>query len=280
MSRIEAHLSARRKAGRPALIMYLNAFDPNADLTLKLMKALVQAGVDLIELCYPFSDPILDGPVIQQANKRSIDAGGTLSGTIEIVARFREHDQQTPVALMGYAHPIVSFGVDAFVAEAEKAGADGLIIADLPLQAAGHELLPALRRSELQLVPLSAPMLAANDIVSDDPALGGFVYCIAAAGPTGGRAPTDNAIAVQVARCRSFSELPVAVGFGVKTPSDAVRVARHADGVVVATALVDRIARWVAQGLSDETICAETRAFVRPFRRALDQLSGASRAVI
>lgn len=250
--------------------MYLAVSDPDEETTLRLMHDLVASGVDVIELGYPFSDPILDGPVIQRANRRALDAGGDMKSTLRTVRQFRRVDRSTPIVLMGYYHPIVAFGVERFVEEAAGAGVDGLIVADLPLEHARRELLPLLERTGLRLVPLSAPMLLPSDIMVASAGLGGFMYCIAAAGPTGGAAPTQQAVVEQVAKCRILADLPVAVGFGIKTPADACSVAKQSDGVVVATALVDQIASWIGEGNTASELSARVRDYVEGFRLALD----------
>jgi len=267
---LEARFKTRRDEGRPTLVMFLTAGDPDATTTVSLMHDLVAAGVDVIELGYPFSDPILDGPTLQRANRRALDGGGNLDQTLRAVERFRQDDRSTPVVLMGYYHPIIALGAARFVEQAAAAGVDGLIVADLPFHHARSELLPLLAPTSVRLVPLAAPMLDVGDIVDDVPGLGGFIYCIAAPGPTGGAAPTSEAVSLQVARCRSFTGLPVAVGFGIKTPADARAVATKADGVVIASVLVEQIAAWISEGMAPVELSVRVQAFVGAFRVALD----------
>jgi len=271
MGLIESRFAERRGQGRTTLVMYLAVCDPDEGTTLRLLHDLVAAGVDLIELAYPFSDPILDGPVIQRANRRALEAGGDIATALRVVRRFRDSDPATPIVLMGYYHPIVAFGTERFVEAAAEAGVDGLIVADLPLAHAREDLLPLLGDDyRMRLIPLSAPMLAAADVVDASSGLGGFLYCVAASGPTGGAAPSVSAVKTEVAKCRAMGDLPVAVGFGIKTPGDAVAIAAYADGVVVATALVDLIAEWVEDGLTEAALSTRVREYVATFRLALD----------
>lgn len=268
---LEQRFVTRRAEGRTTLVMFLTAGDPNLETTLQLMHDLTAAGVDVIELGYPFSDPILDGPTLQRANRRALNGNGSLEATLDLAKRFRQTDKTTPIVLMGYYHPIVAFGVTNFVDRAAKAGIDGLIVADLPYHHAKAELLPLVAETEICLIPLAAPMLSIEDIVDDSDGVGGFIYCIAAPGPTGGATPTKQAIADQVARCRSFTQLSVAVGFGIKNELDACMVAQHADGVVIASVLVDQIAAWLEAGVSMQELSAQVRRYVGAFRIALDR---------
>ncbi len=168
MSRLEHCFARCRGEGRAALLMYLMGGDPDRGSSLSLLHALAAGGVDMIELGYPFSDPILDGPVIQHANRRASAAGFTLSATIDLAADFRKTNETTPIVLMGYSHPIAAMGVERFVAAAVAAGIDGLIVADLPLAMARRELLPTLAETPIRLIPLAAPMLESTDIIAPD----------------------------------------------------------------------------------------------------------------
>ncbi|WP_180898117.1 tryptophan synthase subunit alpha [Martelella soudanensis] len=237
-NRIDAMFARLAREKRKAFATFTVGGDPTFGESLARLKTFVKAGIDLIEIGYPFSDPILDGATIQKANRRALAAGGNLSKTFELCTAFRTGDDTTPLVLMGYANPIVALGYERFAQKAAEAGIDGIIAADLPLREAG-DLLKALARHGLYMIPLAAPTLEARDFAADQPGLGGFLYCIPVVGPTGGPSASQDAIAEAVERCRRQVRLPVMVGFGVKTPEMAAGVASVADGVIVATALID-----------------------------------------
>ncbi len=266
-NRIDRMFRRLRSEGRKAFATFTLSSDPSFEESLERLRLLVSNGIDLLEIGHPFSDPVLDGATIQSANRRALAAGGNLSRTFEICAAFRTVDDVTPIVLMGYANPIVSMGYESFATRAASAGIDGLIVADMPLREAGP-LLDALSREGLFFIPLAAPTVAAEDFTSRHPGVGGFLYCIPVVGPTGGPSASQQAITEAVSRCRMASDLPVMVGFGVKTPAMAADVAGVADGVVVASVLIEEF---------DRLRCTKTRrAFdraagsrVREFRRAV-----------
>lgn len=266
--RIGACFRARRQESRAALIFYLAAGDPSIEATVDLMHALVDGGADVIELGYPFCDPILDGPVIRLANRRALDAGGSMDGTLGIVRRFRARDADTPIVLMGYANPIVSRSAALFGQMAD-AGVDGLIMPDLPLREA-TALLGPISHAGLVLIPLVPPFGMVDQDVLSAPGIGGFAYCIAQAGPTGGASPDGDAVRGLVAQCRELVALEVAVGFGIKTPALAAAIAAHADAVIVGSALVDHILLLTEQGLSGALLRVEVARFAAGFRLAVD----------
>lgn len=267
-SRLARRFALRAAEHRTALIFYLVAGDPSVSLSPRLLHALVEGGADAIELGYPFADAILDGPVIRRANRRALDAGSSLDATLDIVRRFREGDEDTPLVLMGYANPVLSRSSGGFAAIAE-AGADGLILPDLPPREA-VTYLPAMRGAGLVQIPLLP-----SGAVSDAPLLrtdgfGGLLYVIPQTGPTGGATAGAGAVRQAVERGRRLSDLPVGVGFGIKTPEIARDFAQHADAVIVGSALVDFIdAR--ASSASPQELAAEVRSFCQTFRRALDE---------
>ncbi|SEK22740.1 tryptophan synthase subunit alpha [Pacificibacter marinus] len=236
--RIDVMFQRLKREGRPAFVTYTVASDPSFEASLVLMHRFVASGIDLIEIGHPFSDPILDGATIQKANIRGLAAGGNLTRTLELCAAFRQTDTTTPLVLMGYANPLAVMGYERFAERAAAAGVDGLIAGDFPLREA-NALLDALAEQGIFMIPMAAPTLEAKDFTSDHPAVGGFLYCIPVVGPTGGPSASIDAIAQGVARCREVSTLPVMVGFGVKTPKMAADVGQVADGVIVATALID-----------------------------------------
>lgn len=237
-NRIGEMFGRLRSKGRRAFATFTLSCDPSFDESLARMRLLVRNGIDLLEIGHPFSDPILDGATIQTANRRALAAGGNLARTLELCAAFRADDDVTPIVLMGYANPIVTMGYDTFAARAAAAGIDGLIAADLPLREA-KPLLDAFVREGLLFIPLAAPTVATEDFTSGHAGVGGFLYCIPVVGPTGGPSASMEAISEAVGRCRLVSGLPVMVGFGVKTPQMAASVAEIADGVVVASVLIE-----------------------------------------
>ena len=248
-ARIDARFAALKAEGRAAFIAYVMAGDPDYDRGLAILKGLPGAGADLIELGFPFSDPMAEGPPIQRAAQRALAGGMTLSRTLQMIAAFREGDQTTPIILMGYANPLINRGFAAFARDAAAAGADGLIVVDIPPEEA-DPLADALDAEKLSLLLLSTP-------TSDDARLkvilrrtSGFAYYVSVAGVTGVKEAVAATVAPHVARVRRAGGLPVAVGFGIRTPERAAEIAAVADGVVVGSALVDEIA--VALGRNED----------------------------
>jgi tryptophan synthase alpha chain len=239
INRIDAMFARLRDENRKAFVTFTVASDPSFEESLERLKTFAASGIDLIEIGHPFSDPILDGATIQKANRRALAAGGNLRRTLDICSAFRETDDRTPLILMGYSNPLVTMGYESFAKAAADAGIDGLIAADFPLREA-DDLIKALAKHGLYMIPLAAPTLDARDFAVEKSGIGGFLYCIPVVGPTGGPSASKEVIAEAVQRCRRQSSLPVMVGFGVKTPELAADVARVADGVIVATALIDR----------------------------------------
>ena len=240
-SRIDRRFAELRRKARPGLVTFVTAGDPDYDTSLAIMKALPAAGADVIELGMPFSDPMADGPAIQAAGLRALKGGQTLPRTLEIVRSFRQTDSDTPVVLMGYFNPIFSYGPDRFLREAKAAGVDGLIIVDLPPEADEELCLPALRMG-LNFIRLAAPTTDDKRLPAVLKNTSGFVYYVSITGITGTAAPNSTAVAAAVDRIRNHTNLPIAVGFGVKTPEQAAAIGRNADAVVVGSALVSAIA--------------------------------------
>lgn len=241
MSRIEKRFAQLRQEGRAGLVVYLTAGDPDPDTSLKLFQGAAAAGADLIEIGMPFSDPMADGPSIQAGGQRALKAGMTLRNTLVMVRQLRKRDNDTPFVVMGYYNPIYRYGPDAFARDAVAAGVDGAIIVDLPPEEDAELTGPA-RAAGLDLVRLATP-------TSDDARLPaivthatGFIYYVAVAGVTGTRSADAASVHAAVARLRRFTQLPIAVGFGIRTPAQAAAVAKEADAAVVGTALVDRLA--------------------------------------
>jgi len=238
--RIDRRFAALKAENRAGFVTYVMAGDPDAATTLSVLKGLPGAGADLIELGFPFSDPMAEGPTIQRAAQRGLKSGMTLQGTLDLVAAFREGDQDTPVILMGYLNPVLNRGFESFAVAAAKAGVDGLIIVDCPPEEA-DPLSDALEAEQISLIRLAAP-------TTDDARLpmvvrrtSGFLYYVSVAGVTGVKSADPADVALAVARLRAASGLPVAVGFGIRTPDQAAAVARVADAAVVGSALVDEI---------------------------------------
>ena len=239
-ARLDARFAACAAEGRAAFVAYLMAGDPDAERSLALLRGLPGAGADVIELGFPFSDPMAEGPPIQRASLRSLNAGTTLAGVLETVRAFRADEADTPLILMGYLNPVLSYGYARFAADASEAGVDGLLIVDCPPEEA-NELADALDTQGLALVRLAAPTTDAARLPAVIRRASGFVYYVSVAGVTGVKEADAAAVAPAVERLRAASKLPVAVGFGVKTPERAAQVARVADAVVVGSALVEQI---------------------------------------
>jgi len=263
--RIESRFAELAREGRAGFVAYVMAGDPDASTSLEILKRLPGAGADIIELGLPFSDPMADGPSIQRAAIRALDAGMKLSGVLDLVRRFREHDSTTPIVLMGYLNPILSRGLETFAAAAAAAGVDGLIVVDCPPEEA-EPLANALDDAGVDLIRLATPTTDAARLRVVARRTRGFVYYVSVTGVTGGKAARAADIAPAVARVRDASGLPVAVGFGIRTPAQARDVADIADAVVVGSALV-------------EIVEAETAAGRDPAAAVADAVSALSNAV-
>jgi tryptophan synthase alpha chain len=239
-TRIHKRFAALKEEGRAGLITFLMSGDPDYETSLAIVKALPKAGADVIELGMPFTDPMADGPAIQAAGQRALRAGQTLKKTLAMVADFRKGDDTTPIVLMGYYNPIYIYGVDAFLADAKKAGVDGLIIVDLPPEEDEELCLPALMAG-LNFIRLATPTTDDNRLPAVLTNTSGFVYYVSITGITGSATPDSNRVAAAVRRIKKHTALPVAVGFGVKTPDHARAIAQDSDGVVVGSALIDAL---------------------------------------
>lgn len=238
--RIEARFAALRGEGRAAFVAFIMAGDPDQERSHALAAGLPEAGVDIIEIGMPFSDPMADGPVIQRAGQRALKAGQTMEDTLQLVRVLRARDQRVPVVLMGYFNPILNFGIEAFARESAEAGADGLIVVDLPPEE-DQAMRQAATQQGLRLIRLSAPTTDDARLPAVLNGSSGFVYYVSITGITGGAAPDSSEVAQAVARVHAATALPVCVGFGVRTPEQAAEIARGADGVVVGSAIVERI---------------------------------------
>ena len=242
--RLNACFSRCKAEGRAAFVAYVMAGDPTPEDAFAILSGLPGAGADIIELGMPFSDPMAEGPPIQRAAQRALKQGITVAKTLEIVRRFRQGDQTTPIVLMGYLNPILSKGYERFSAEAAEAGVDGLIVVDCPPEES-DPLADPLERAGISLIRLATPTTDAKRLPVVIRRTSGFVYYVSVAGVTGVKEADADAIAPAVQRVRDASGLPVAVGFGIKTPERAAAVARIADAVVVGSALVELVAQAI-----------------------------------
>lgn len=240
-TRIENRFAALKGEGRAALVTFVMSGDPDYATSLAVIKALPQAGADVIELGMPFSDPMADGPAIQMAGQRALKGGQTLEKTIELARRFRETDQATPIVMMGYYNPIYIFGVERFLDAAVEAGIDGLIIVDLPAEMDDELCIPAVARG-INFIRLTTPTTDNHRLSRVLQNSSGFVYYVSMNGITGSALPDPSLIAGAVGRIKGHTDLPICVGFGVKTAEHARLIGASADGVVVGTAIVNQIA--------------------------------------
>ena len=240
LTRIDARFARTRAEGRAALVTFVMAGDPDPASSLEVVKALPGAGADVIEIGMPFTDPMADGPSIQAAGLRALAAGMTLKKTLALVADFRKADNDTPIVLMGYYNPIYVYGVDRFLTDAKAAGVDGLIVVDLPPEEDEELCLPALKAG-LNFIRLATPTTDDRRLPAVLANTSGFVYYVSITGITGAATPDYSKVSGAVARIKTHTNLPVAVGFGVKNAQTAQAIAAHADGVVVGTALIDAL---------------------------------------
>jgi len=269
MTRIADRFAALKRAGRGALVTYLQAYDPDPATSLAILRGLPGAGADVIELGMPFTDPMADGPSIQKAALRALKAGATLSRVLALVRDLRKQDAATPVVLMGYYNPILAYGVARFCTDAAASGVDGLIIVDVPPEEA-DEIEPHAKEQGLDLIRLVAPTTDGARLPRVLAATSGFVYYVSITGITGTRSATVEDLAAAVPRIRAHTALPVCIGFGIRTPAQAAAAARLADGAVVGTALVDTLAASL-----DE----QDRARPDTVRQVLDQVRALAEAV-
>jgi tryptophan synthase alpha chain len=239
-TRIDARFAELAKQGRSAFVTFLMAGDPDPKTSLDIIKALPNAGADIIEIGMPFTDPMADGPSIQAAGLRALKAGMTLKKTLEMVRGFRKDDDATPLVLMGYYNPIYIYGVDKFLADAKAAGIDGLIIVDLPPEEDTELCLPAMKAG-LNFIRLATPTTDDKRLPAVLANTSGFVYYVSITGITGSASADSKAVGEAVARIKRHTKLPVCVGFGIRTPDAARAIAESANGAVVGTALVDAL---------------------------------------
>lgn len=259
--RLVARFADLAKAGRAGFIPFVMAGDPDADTALAILEGLPGAGADVIELGMPFSDPMADGPTIQASGLRALQNGETLRHTLEMVRAFRKGDGETPLVLMGYYNPIYVYGVAAFLKDALDAGVDGLIIVDLPPEEDAELCLPAIKAG-LPFVRLATPTTDDGRLPKVLENATGFLYYVSITGITGTRAADDTAVAKAVNRLRQHTALPIAVGFGIRSPGQAEKTAATADAVVVGSAVVQKIEAGLASGSSQAELVKSVLHFV------------------
>ena len=270
MNRLDKTFAALKSAGRKALIPYITAGDPHPDHTVALMHALVRGGADVIELGVPFSDPMADGPVIQLACERALAHGTGLWDILDMVAAFRRDDATTPVVLMGYLNPIETRGIEAFAERAREAGVDGVLIGDLAIEEA-PDYLPALRKRGIDCIFLLAPTSPESRVRAVAHLASGYLYYVSLKGVTGAANLDIASVTAKLDEIRRHSELPVAVGFGIRDAASAQAVGRIADGVVVGSALVSEVERLQQQ---PEALPEVLQGRLQTLRQALDADGG------
>ncbi len=262
MSRIAARFADLKAAGRGALIPFLEAWDPDSATSMAILRGMPAAGADLIEIGCPFTDPMADGPTIQLAGKRALKAGATLSRTLAMVREFRREDTATPVILMGYLNPILSYGIERFCTDAAAAGVDGLIVVDLPSEEADM-LLPFANANAIDVIRLVAPTTDERRLPKVLDGSSGFVYYVSITGITGTRSASYDDLKLAIPKVRHATGMPIAIGFGVRSPEQAAEAVRVADAAVVASALIETLAA---------SLDSDGRAGPDSVRRVLDQV--------
>ena len=240
MTRITSTFERLRAEGKSAFVSYTMAGHPNAETSMEVLKGLPDAGVDIIELGAPFTDPMADGPTIQVAGQMALEAGMTLPGVLDMVREFRKDNDTTPIVMMGYYNPIYSYGVDAFLADAKEAGIDGMIIVDLPPEEDDELCIPA-GKAGIDFIRLMTPTTDDRRLPKVLPNTSGFIYYVAITGITGAGSASPEVVGKEIARIKEQSDLPICVGFGIKTPDDAAAMAAVADGAVVGSAIVGKL---------------------------------------
>ena len=264
MSRINKTFAALKAANKKAFVTFVMAGDPDAGKTSAVLESLPGAGADIIEIGMPFTDPMADGPAIQASGLRALAEGMNLKGVLKLLQQFRAKNNDTPVVLMGYFNPILSFGPEKFCQEAAKAGADGLIIVDLPPEEAG-ELAGHAKAAGLDLIRLLTPTTDAKRLPRVLEGAGGFLYYVSIAGVTGTKSADVGAVGKHIATIRQSTDLPVVVGFGIKSPEDVKNMSPIADGVVVGSAIVQNI----EQNQNDNNLIARVADQVKALKAAL-----------
>lgn len=247
---------------RPALVTFITAGDPNYDESLSVLKSLPNAGADIIELGMPFTDPMADGPAIQAAGLRALDAGATMQTTLQMVRDFRKDNQNTPIILMGYYNPVMQYGLDEFARDASQAGIDGLIIVDIPPEEAAP-LTAAIKPHNIDLIRLITPTSNETRLPKLLNDASGFLYYVSITGVTGTAQADTKAVADHIAYIKTQTDLPVAIGFGIKTPEDAAQMAKIGDAIVVGSAIVQNIADHAGQSNMTDIVSNQVSALAQ-----------------
>lgn len=269
MSRLQSRFAALKQENRAALVTFVTAGDPDYATSLEILKGLPEAGADVIELGMPFTDPMADGPAIQLANIRALGNGQNMQKTLQMVREFRAGNQDTPLVLMGYYNPIFCYGVARFIKDAKEAGVDGLIVVDLPPEH-NDELCDPAQAAGIDFIRLTTPTTDDARLPTVLNGSSGFVYYVSVAGVTGAGAASMDQVEEAVVRLRRHTDLPLCIGFGIRTPEHAAEVAKRADGAVVGSALIDRIAKASSkeQAVGDVLdLCRELAEGVRGARK-------------
>lgn len=267
MSRLQSRFAALKEQNRAALVTFVTAGDPDYATSLAILKGLPEAGADVIELGMPFTDPMADGPAIQLANIRALAAQQNLPKTLQMVRDFRQTNSDTPLVLMGYYNPIFAYGVERFVADAKDAGVDGLIVVDLPPEH-NDELCDPAQAAGIDFIRLTTPTTDDKRLPTVLNGSSGFVYYVSVAGVTGAGAATLEHIEQAVARLKRHTDLPLCIGFGIRTPEHAAEVAKRADGAVVGSALIDKIAQAASPAEAVEGVLGLCRELADGVRNA------------
>ncbi len=273
--RIERRFQRLAADGRPGLVTFVMAGDPDPGTSLAILKALPAAGADVIEIGMPFTDPMADGPAIQAAGLRALKAGQTLRATLKMVAAFRAENADTPLILMGYYNPIYSYGVEPFLRDAKAAGVDGLIVVDLPPEEDDELCLPAMRAG-LSFIRLATPTTDDARLPAVLSNTSGFVYYVSITGVTGSATPDPSAVGAAVARIKRHTDLPVAVGFGVRDAASAAAIGSAANAVVVGSALVEAVRMSLADGKATEATVPAVGGLVETLAGACAGVRGAA----
>ena len=259
LKKIKMKFDELKKQKKKGLITFITAGDPNYDASLEILKKLPEAGADIIEIGMPFTDPMADGPGIQASYLRALEAGQTLKKTIQLVKEFREFNSSIPIVLMGYYNPIYKYGVDLFLKDIKAIGVDGLIIVDLPPEADVELCIPSLKKN-IDFIRLATPTSSEERLPIIINNASGFLYYVSVAGITGSKTPEITSIKNKVAIIRKFTKLPIAVGFGIRTPEQAVNIAKTADAVVVGSAIIDKINEAYKKDKNNNQLIAEYAA--------------------
>ena len=268
--RIKSKFEELKNSNKKGLITFVTAGDPNYDTSLEILKKLPDAGADIIEIGMPFTDPMADGPGIQASYLRALEAGQTLKKTIQLVKDFREFNSNTPIVLMGYYNPIYKYGVETFIKNIKEIGVDGIIVVDLPPEADRELCIPANEKG-IDFIRLATPTSNEDRLPKIVNNASGFLYYVSVAGITGSKAPEISSIESKIKTIRNFTDIPIAVGFGIKTPEQAVNIAKTADAVVVGSAIIDKINEAYKKDKNNIKLIADSAAdLVKTLSNALN----------